>query len=111
MRVRLYEVGLNSQASIYRIDEFPANLCLDEAGNLSIRRPDRLPVCQLEDVGGEIFLRASEDAEQVRINDAEIVSGPLMPGDQLRLGERKFLVSYEKTFCEHNQSMRVRIPY
>lgn len=109
MRVRLYEIGTTVPGDILRIDRFPTQLSLDEAGKLCPLGQERLPACSLEDRGGELFIEVNDLGAHVGVNGVEIESGPLLPGDQLCLGERKFVVSYEQTGCEMNHSLRVRI--
>lgn len=110
MRVRLYKIGQTKSVDIFRIDRFPALLSLDDQGRLQTDvPPSRLPACLLEDIGGQILVHAEDSAATVGINDASIESGPLLPGDHLRLGEQRYLVSYERTASEHPPFMRVRV--
>jgi hypothetical protein len=110
MRVRLYEVGDRCSGNILRIDEFPASLSFDASGQIMTRNLGRLPpVCQLEDIGGQILVKVGNDDLEVGINDAEIEYGPLMPGDHLHLGDRRYVVSYERTATVHPPSMRVKV--
>ncbi len=109
MRVRLYEVGECCSGNILRIDEFPASLSFDASGQVMTRNVGRLPACQLEDIGGQIVVNVGNDELEVGINDAEIESGPLMPGDHLHLGNRRYLVSYERTATDYPPSVRVKI--
>lgn len=109
MRLRLYGVGSAAQGAIFRIDQFPAALTLDDGGQLITRSETRMATCLLEDVGGQILIRANGAEQQVGINGAEIESGPLMPGDSLELGKQRFIVSYERTASERPPSVQVRI--
>ena len=108
MRVRFYEVGPTAIGVIYRIDEFPVGLAVDPAGSLQTKSSGDPAECELEDIGGQIMLRAIGDCD-VAVNDTLIESSPLLPGDKFRVGEKLFRVSYERTAKIQPPSMRVRI--
>lgn len=109
MRVRLYEVGSTRLGMIFRIDDLPAKLKLDQEGHLQTLPNQEESTCLLEDRGGELFVLAADSAQSVAINETEIEYGPLSPGDQLRLGEHRYVVSYEQTTFEKTCSMKVRV--
>ncbi|WP_437224703.1 hypothetical protein SH661x_003744 [Planctomicrobium sp. SH661] len=95
MRVRLYEVGARSVGVVF-IDEFPASLALNEQGRIQPESCTCPGICKLEDVGGQLYLRAHETPD-LEVNNAPLEEGPLMPGDRLRYRGHDYLVSYEQT--------------
>lgn len=109
MRVRLFEFGKSKSGRILRIDEFPAKLSIDQRGALTQSLVEESPACLIEDLGGELFVHANCQESPVCINDAEIESGPLMSGDHLRIGDQRYLVSYEQTACEFRSAIKVRV--
>lgn len=109
MRVRLYEIGTSSVGFVVRFDELPVVLTLDEAGELHVGEPVGKPLCQFEDFGGQLMLRTDDPHLEMDVNDAPLESGPVMPGDRLRVGQRRFLVSYERTADAPQPISRYRI--
>ncbi|MEW4488225.1 hypothetical protein AB1L42_09100 [Thalassoglobus sp. JC818] len=109
MRLRLYEVGGNSTGRVMRFDQFPALLCIDTEGAPCTHQESFHSVCEMNDIGGQIEVRASTEFQEVLVNDVSVTSGALMPGDRLSLGNRCFIVSYERTAKERPPSMRVKI--
>ena len=110
MRVRLYELGARSAAVVFHIDNFPATLNLTDSGEVTHRPMPGRPVCRLEDIGGQILFRAvASDDPVAHVNEAPLESGPLMPGDRLLVGERKYLVSYERTSGSPPPESRFRL--
>ncbi|SFH71776.1 hypothetical protein [Planctomicrobium piriforme] len=107
MRVRLYEVGARS-VGVVMIDEFPAGLALDPNGRLHSEQ-EAESICKLEDVGGQIFLKARCACSELAVNDAPLEEGPLMPGDRLFLRGHQYLVSYEQTSRNGSRPARFRI--
>ena len=95
MRVRLYEVGARSVGVLF-IEEFPTCLALNEDGRIQTEINGCARICQLEDVGGQLYMRAS-DSPDLQVNNAPLEEGPLMPGDRLRYQGHDYLISYEKT--------------
>ncbi|MCA8999272.1 MAG: hypothetical protein KDA80_19925 [Planctomycetaceae bacterium] len=95
MRLRLYEMGTTSPGTCYRIDQFPAGLFASQSGDVVSFNDNLSQACELEDVGGVIFMRSVSAGANVEINDAPMRQGTILPGDRLRLGQRSFLISYE----------------
>ncbi len=95
MRVRLYEMGTAAPGTVYRIDHFPVSLSAGRDGDLFHRGADSTQCCLLEDVGGVIYMKA-DAVEEVAVNDAPMRQGEILPGDRLQLGDRSFLISYER---------------
>lgn len=109
MRVRLYVCGNPRTGTVVRIDQFPVKLTLDETGRLRSIQTEESPFCLIEDLGGELYLHAIHPDQSVFINDAEVESGPLLPGDHLKIGNQCYVVSYEQSACEFRSAMKVRI--
>ncbi len=98
MRVRLYEMGDGAVGFVFRCDEFPALLGVDEAnGRLSSGAAPRQPICRLDDIGGQLVFRCVDAERPPLVNDAPMMTGPLLPGDQLLVEGRRYIVSYEQT--------------
>lgn len=97
MRVRFFEVGAKTHAAVLRCDEFPTGLGLDEDGQLTSLDPDSDPVCVVDDLGGQLTFRLKACSADALVNNAPLEQGPLLPGDQLALRGRRYVVSYERT--------------
>ncbi|WP_437203758.1 hypothetical protein [Planctomicrobium sp. SH664] len=108
MRVRLYEIG-TKKTGVTLIDQFPASLEMNEQGEVCPRVKMKCGVCSLEEIGGQLVLRAARDYDGLMVNDAPLEEGPLMPGDRLRLGNRDYLISYEMTKTVQHYPRRFRI--
>jgi hypothetical protein len=96
MRVRIYEVGA-AGSSVVLIDELPTCLALTDDGHLRPKPDLSDEFCRLEDLGGQLFLKAGAATAELEVNNAPLEEGPLMPGDRLRFRGHDFLVSYEQT--------------
>lgn len=97
MRARFLPVSANGLSQTVRIDSFPAVVSLDEHGEVCINgQVAAVPLCLLDDDSGNLILKDQAEDESVMVNDLPMSFGPLMPGDTLKLGGRRFLVSYER---------------
>ena len=111
MRVRLYEMGDGAVGFVFRCDEFPALLGIDESnGRLSMGPAPRQPICRLDDIGGQLVFRCVDVEHPPLVNDAPLMTGPLLPGDQLLVQGHRYIVSYEKTAEPPAPEARFRIP-
>lgn len=108
MRVRLYEVGSKS-VGVVLIDEFPTSLAMTDDGQVKTRSSDPYEICRLEDIGGQIFLKARDGESELEVNNSPLEEGPLLPGDRLRMRGHDFLVSYEATSDRDPRPARYRI--
>ena len=109
MRLRLYRYGTKARISEFRFDRFPAQLSVEATGGVQPTGPKQDVTCVLFDIGGQIEIHAADMQQLVEVNDAPIEAAPLMPGDCLRIGNQKYLVSYERTANEPPPTLRCRI--
>ena len=97
MRARFLPLDGNSNGEIIRVDSFPAVVSLDEGGSVCINgRAQCVPLCLLDENAGNLIIKDQAESDAVSVNELPIAFGPLMPGDTLRLGSRRFVVSYER---------------
>lgn len=107
MRVRLYETG-SPYAGMVLIDRLPIGLGLAADGGLCPHEGAE-SLCSLEEVGGQVLLKARTEDQELSVNDAPLEQGLLQPGDRLRLGARSYIVSYEQTSQATTLPPRYRI--
>lgn len=108
MRIRLYEMAPKAVGQTLRFDQFPVRLAISDDQLIWTERELEASVCELEDIGGQILIRSQHDA-CISINDTQVESGPLLPGDKLSVGQSVFRVSYERTAREHPPEVKVKI--
>jgi hypothetical protein len=111
MRVRFYEVGGSAHAAVLRCDEFPATLGVDGNGRLTQQRGQADPLCVVDNRDGLLEFRLSAKADQALVNNAPLERGPLLPGDQLQVQGRTYVVSYERTADPPMPESRFRSAY
>ncbi|MGD9855022.1 MAG: hypothetical protein AB7U20_08730, partial [Planctomycetaceae bacterium] len=109
MRLRLYEVG-EGRGLVHRLEGFPVTLSTTTEGELCINPPEPGPLrCVLSEDRGNILIQNRDDRGEVLLNNLPIEQGGLMPGDSLTLGDRAFLVSYERVTAEPPPACRFRL--
>lgn len=110
MHLRLFEISEERNGYTLLLDVFPVRLGYDsQADELSVRDTDDVSDCVLEDDEGLIVFRCSNPAADLTVNDAPLEFGPLFPGDRLRMGKRRFIVSYESTGVPREMPVRFRL--
>lgn len=109
MRVRLYEVGSTSVGVVLRFDNFPVELGFGPTGELRYGESCPAPSCRIDQEDGQLVLSAEDSSRAPLVNDAALIRGALMPGDRLALGDRQFVVSYERTAAADPPPARYRI--
>lgn len=88
MRVRFFPVGLASRKTIV-VDRIPLGVS-ELVGDQTVRG-------LLTDVSGTLVLELGDSDPRVRVNGMRLGRGPVLPGDRLAIGDREFVVSYERT--------------
>ncbi|MFG0334581.1 MAG: hypothetical protein ACF8TS_14590 [Maioricimonas sp. JB049] len=98
MRVRLFVVGTGNRSDALHLEQFPTRLATTPDGALTLDpvEPGE-PLCDLDDVDGNLVLRDRSDQHRTLVNGLPMASGPLLPGDRLQLGSKQVIVSYERT--------------
>ncbi len=91
MRVRFYPVGNGSRRAVV-LDELPIEMC-DVVGDESCGG-------RFDGIDGTLVLVEASDGSSVRLNGVGLSHGPVLPGDRLSVGNREFVVSYERTTSE-----------
>ena len=110
MHLRLFEISEERSGHTLLLDVFPVRLGYDsQADELSVRESEDHTDCVLEDDEGMIVFRCSNPAADMTVNDAPLEFGPLLPGDRLRMGKRRFIVSYESTGVVRELPVRFRL--
>ena len=110
MRVRLFRLGESCAGDVIRIESFPVTLYEDHSGAIQAgwgHEGDYL--CVLDEQHGNLVLVEHDEAEEARINDAPVESGGLNAGDIFSIGDRQFMVSYERTTSHPLPQPRYRI--
>ena len=98
MRVRLFVVGTGRRADVIHLEHFPSVLAEAPNGVLSADVDgDRRTLCELDEVDGHLMLRDRDDEHHTLVNGLPMASGPLLPGDRLKVGSKEVVVSYERT--------------
>lgn len=110
MRVRLFRLGDEWFGEILRLEDFPVTLVEDRSGHVSSAETSAgRPLCTLGERHGHLVLLSYEPSEDIRLNASPLESGGLKPGDLIDIGERQFLVSYERTTSHPLPSPKYRI--
>lgn len=111
MRVRFFEVDGAACGCVLRCDQLPALLGVDrESGRLEENPAGVEPVCRLDDMEGQLLYECLSLAATTLVNNSPLSSGPLLPGDCLSIGGRRFIVSYERTADGPLPETRFRVP-
>jgi hypothetical protein len=98
MRVRLFTLGQDGADRILWLDSFPITLSEDEAGSVRAGECEAgRPLCVLDEQDGNLVFVRHNPGVCALVNADPIERGGLAPGDVLSVGERRFLVSYERT--------------
>ena len=110
MRVRLFRLGEEWDGDVLRLEDFPVTLVEGQGGQItSDGRSAGKPLCTFGERHGNLVLLDHEPSEEIRLNAAPVESGGLKPGDLIDVGERHFLVSYERTTSHPLPPPRYRI--
>jgi hypothetical protein len=98
MRVRLFTLGQYPADRILWLDSFPVTLSEDASGAVRAGVCDAgHPLCVLDEQDGNLVFVRHDPGICARVNADPIERGGLAPGDVLSVGDREFLVSYERT--------------
>jgi hypothetical protein len=98
MRVRLFCLGEPWVGQILWLDSFPVTLSEDVEGLLHTGSAGiGNPLCVLDEQHGNLVFCRHDPPIAASVNSDPLEQGGLAPGDVLTVGDRQFLISYERT--------------
>jgi pSer/pThr/pTyr-binding forkhead associated (FHA) protein len=97
MRARLFPLDAGPGLAAVVLDSYPVFLGIGDNGGLLISESASASRrCQIHLEHGTLVAIDLDSSEGTWVNGESIERAPLLPGDKLHIGQRAFVISYER---------------